>query len=106
MHFFWNIEDTTGYKPQTTFWTDFSVAEVFGDDAVRDTFCRAFEEWNSNYIYLTELVLVLNWKLWEHHEEGNETYAALYNELWEQADLYACENLTGDELSYFYATTD
>ena len=49
-----------GYTPQTTFWEDFSIADPFGLEAVQDTFNRAFEEWKSDHIYLTELVLVLN----------------------------------------------
>ena len=53
-----------GYKFKTTFWSDFSIADRFGLDAVQDTFNRAFAEWKSNVIYLTELVLVLNWKIY------------------------------------------
>lgn len=101
----WNIEELTGYKPITTFYADFSIADKFGPDAVKDTYKRAFEEWKDQYKYLTELVMALNWKIWEHHEH-NETLARLYNKLWAEADQYACENLTGDELSYFYKTTD
>ena len=26
----WNIEEFCGYKPITTFWDDFSIADVFG----------------------------------------------------------------------------
>lgn len=36
----------------------------------------------------------------------NDELATLYNSLWEKADAYACENLKGEELSYFYRTTD
>lgn len=54
----------TGYKPQTTFWDDFMIAEKFGVDAVRDTYNRAMKAWKKNYIYLTELVMVLNWNIW------------------------------------------
>lgn len=94
-----------GYTPQTTFWEDFSIADPFGLDAVQDTFNRAFSEWKSDYIYLTELVLVLNWKIGQHYK-SNENLARLYSELWQQADAYACDNLEGDELQYFYRTTD
>ena len=101
----WNIEAMTGYKPQTTFWQDFSIAENFGTSAVKNTFNRAFEKWKNNYIYLTELVMVLNHKICEHYET-NEPLARVYNDLWEKADNYACEHLKGEELSYFYRTTD
>ena len=101
----WNIEEMTGYKPITTFYEDFSVADLFGVDAIRDTYKRAMESWKDDYEYLTELVMVLNWKIWEHYEKNDE-YAELYNELWEKADEYAMEHLKGEELSYFYQVTD
>ena len=95
-----------GYETITTFGMDFAIADVFGADAVKDTFKRAFVEWKSDYKYLTELVLILNWKIWEHFEKGNEPLARVYNDLWIQADNYACENLKGDELGYFLQMTD
>lgn len=101
----WNIEAMTGYKPQTTFYMDFSIADHFGTAAIKDTYKRVMESWSGNYIYLTELVMVLNWKIWEHYET-NEPLARLYNDLWEQARNYAETNLKGDELSYYYTTTD
>ena len=65
----WNIEKMTGYKPLTTFWSDFSMAEQFGIEAVKDTFKRAFEEWKGDYKFLTELVMVLNHKIWQWYEK-------------------------------------
>ena len=94
-----------GYEEQTTFWDDFSIADAFGKEAIQDTYDRAFKEWKSNYIYLTELVMVLNHKIWQWYEKNDE-YAELYNELWQQADRYACDNLKDEELSYFYKTLD
>ncbi len=106
----WNIEEMTGYKPITTFYEDFSIADKYGIDAIKDTYNRAFNEWKSDYKYLTELVMVLNWKIAEHYKEGatekENATALLYNELWGQADEYATNNLKDDELSYFYRTTD
>lgn len=101
----WNIEEITGYSPITTFYEDFSIADHFGINAVKDTYNRAMESWKDDYKYLTELVMALNWKCWEHYED-NEQLAELYHKLWEKADQYACENLKGEELSYFYRTTD
>ena len=61
-----------GYEMQTTFWQDFSIADKFGISAIEDTYERAFKEWKDNYIYLTELVIVVNWKCWQHYENKNE----------------------------------
>ena len=101
----WNIEAMTGYKPITTFYEDFSIADWFGVSAIRDTFNRAFKHWKGDYKDLTELVMALNWKIWEHYDT-NEAIARVYNELWEKADQYALDNLKGEELSYFLRTID
>lgn len=94
-----------GYEMQSTFWQDFSIADAFGIPAIKDTFKRAFTEWKSNHVYLTELVLVLNHKIWQWYEK-NEAVASVYNKLWEATDDYARENLEGEELSFFYRITD
>lgn len=101
----WNIESETGYKPITTFWQDFSIADKFGVAAVADTFKRAFNEWKSNYKFLTELVMVLNHKIWQWYKE-NPSLGQLYNKLWAMADSYAASNLKDEELQYFYEVTD
>ena len=101
----WPITELTGYEPKTTFWLDFTIADALGADAVKDTYNRAFDEWKTNHVYLTELVIVLNWKIWQHHET-NEPLAKIYNDLWTIADAWARENLTGAELEYFYQMTD
>ena len=94
-----------GYETMTTFWSDFSIADKFGVEAIKDTYKRAFAEWKDDYKYLTELVMVLNWKIWQHY--GNDDQIArVYNKLWKEADLYAQENLHDEELSYFFRTTD
>ena len=94
-----------GDKFTTTFWMDFSVADVFGLDAVRDTYNRAFEEWKHDYRYLTDLVMVLNHKIWQWYEKRDDL-ARLYDELWDKTALYAIENLKGEELSYYLNVTD
>ena len=93
------------YETKTTFWDDFSVAEIFGKDAILETYARAFEEWKADYIYLTELVMVLNWKCW-YWVKDSEVYSQLYSDLYYKADDYACKRLKGEELSYYYKTTD
>ena len=100
-----NSESFCGYTQQTTFWMDFSIADNFGVSAIRDTYNRAFEEWKTNTVYLTELVMILNCKIWQWYEK-DESVAEVYNELWRQADAYALDNLKGDDLKYFLRTTD
>ena len=102
----WNIEELAGYKPKTTFYEDFSIADLFFNKdhySVTDTFNRAFNEWKNDAVYLTELVMVLNCKVLEHYET-NRDLAEVYNHLWEVADEYACKHLKGKDLEYFYKT--
>ena len=94
-----------GYEMTTTFWEDFSIADRFGISAIKDTYNRAFDEWKSDHVYLTELVIVLNHKIWQWYEE-DETIARVYNDLWEKADAYALDNLKDDELRFFLNITD
>ena len=89
-----------------TFFMDFSIADVFGANAVKDTFNRAFKEWKDNYKMLTALVITLNHKIWQHYEAENNALALVYDELWKQADQYACNTLKDEELEYFLEVTD
>lgn len=102
----WNIEEMTGYKPITTFYTDFSIADHFGELAIKDTYERGLETATAmGYKELTEFVMVLNWKIWEHYET-NEKYGKLYNDLWATASKYAMDTLKGEELHYYFITVD
>lgn len=102
----WNIQEMTGYEPQTTFYEDFSTADAFGVSAIKDTYRRGLETAQYlGYKELTEFVMALNWKIWEHYKT-NEKVARVYNDLWEKAVEIATTTLKGDELSYYYRTTD
>lgn len=95
-----------GYECKTTFWDDFSIAERFGISAIKDTFKRAFQGWKDDVEYVTELVMVLNWKCWYFYQKKMTELSKLYEELYYKADEWCCENLKGDDLSYYYKTTD
>ena len=94
------------YEFKTTFWSDFTIAEAVGVKAIKDNFDRAFNEWKDDVVYLTELVLVTNWKLWMFNDSGNEAYTDLYYKLYEKANNYAYENLKGEDKKYFFDVTD
>ena len=98
-------ESTLGYKQITTFFQDFSIAEKFGIPAIKDTYKRSFDAWKYDYKYLTELVMVLNWKIWEHFKTDSKL-AGVYKDLYEKARKYATSNLKGMELEYYYKTTN
>lgn len=99
----WNVEEFCGYKPMTTFWQDFSIAEKFGLTAVIDTYINA-EYWHTNYKYWTELVMVLNHKshYWYHR---NSKMFELYEKLYIDAESYVDE-WNEDEQYYYFQITD
>lgn len=99
------IFEQIGYEEKTTFWMDFSIADRFGVSAIEDTFKRAFQGWKDNVIFLTELAMVLNHKIWQHYEK-NPTYGQTYDKLWRKVDDWAYENLKDDDLQYYLKTTD
>lgn len=100
------IEAETGYRLMTTFFEDFSIADKYGMDAIRDTYQRIFSEWKHQYKYVTELSLILNWKIWEHEGAKDHDVAKLYNDLWTKTDKWAMNNLKGSELTYFCIIND
>lgn len=91
---------------KTTFWQDFTIAEIFGANAVKETFQTAYEEWKDNYIYLTELEIVMNWKCWKWYEKGNRTLSRLYSDYFYKCREYAHETFDEDQLQYHFRLTD
>lgn len=104
----WRIQEETGYQPLTTFYTDFSIAELYGTRSIAASYEEVFAEWKTSksaYKYLTELAMVLNWKCWRWWKERRE-WGELYKELWQKLDAYLQETLKGEELEYYYSVTD
>lgn len=58
----WTMAAQIGYEPKTTFWDDFSIADLYDLNAIANTFGDAFKEWRDNVEYIAELALVLNHK--------------------------------------------
>jgi hypothetical protein len=108
MEFKWDIEAKTGYKPKTKIWKEFCVAEIFGETAINGVYgsCMAHIKKCFPVIYLTELSLVLSWKMWEHHDKGNIEIGKLYESLWREVDQYANDYLDGTDIQYYLRTTD
>ena len=100
------IMELNGYKCITTFWEDFSIADAFGKAAVLDTYKRAFEGWHENYKYMTELVMVLNHKIWQHYELGHAALASIYDDLWRGLDEWCWANFTKEQQNYYWKITD
>lgn len=119
-----NLADMGDFKPEYTFYGDFSIAEfceVYMRDrnAVKSTFNNVMRYWSSDYKCLTEIIMVLNHKAWafagkvdSHYlncgEEWRKHYVELYTELYNKADekfrkLYGKND---EAMSYYYRVTD
>lgn len=95
-----------GYEMKTTFWGDFTVAELLdGEEGVKDTYKRAFNGWKDDKIYATEMNMVLNWKSWQWAEK-NQKLSKLYADLYYKMRDYILDNWKGDDLTYYLQTTD
>lgn len=94
-------------RPESTFYADFSVADVYGEKAIQDTYNRSFAGWKSNVKMFAELTAMLNHKLWFWHDAGVEEYAQLYDKLWKEADEYGCNHFTKKEdATYWFSVLD
>ena len=110
----WSMAEAIGYEPKTTFWRDFSIADIYGPEAIADTFKRAFREWRGDVTYLAELALVLNHKgcayyyVSEQRDNDPILYklAELYFAMYRKVDDWARENLTGEDEEYYFRVTD
>lgn len=110
----WSMAAEIGYKPKTTFWEGFSIADLFGIDAVKDTFNRAFAAWRDDVEYIAELALVLNHKgcfyynASEQHDNDKGLYAfsQTYFAMYQTVHDYAHEHFTGDDADYYFKVTD
>lgn len=101
------LSQFTDYKPITNYWMQFSIADMDGEAEIIALYKKLLEECKSDYKKLTELVMVLNHRIWLFASiPGHERLAELYDSLWKAADEYACNHLKGEELTYFYRTTD
>jgi len=99
------LEKEFDYKFETTFWEEFSISDQYGSDGVIEHYNQVFEQWKDNHKYLTELVLVLNWKIFQWYQVDDDL-GQTYDQLWKETDAYALETLKGDDLHYYLHTLD
>ena len=87
------------------FMQDFTIADAFGENAIRDTFNRAFKEWKNNVKYFASFVLTLNHQIWRHYKT-NEEYGRIYDELWKKAHEYGSDHFKGEDAEYYFSFLD
>ena len=99
------LEKLFNYKFQTTFWEEFSIADQYGPNEIMQHYHLAFDQWKDNLEYLTELVLVLNWKIFQWYQV-DDNLGLTYDELWKMTDDYAMQTLKDDDLHYYLSVLD
>ena len=99
------LEKMLNYNFESTFYEEFCVAEEYGADGIREHYDLVFNQWKDNLKFLTELVLVLNLKIFLWYGV-DDTIGKTYDQLWKETDGYALDTLKGDDLHYYLHTLD
>lgn len=102
-----NLCADLNYEPiNASLWNDLTACELSPD--FKKDLKKLVDELKDKYNYkeLTELVLFLNRKLRDTYEKGYMKIAKVYDEIWQEINDYAYTTLKGEELTYFYKTTD
>ena len=74
----WNIEDLTGYVPCSSLFLDFSKAEDMDKKGIVNLFVETLKKAKHNSRLMTELVLVLIFKMMEHYTSSlSDVYSDL-----------------------------
>ena len=99
-------ESMCGYTQRTTFWDDFTIAERWGVKAIEDTYKNAFQSWKIDVVFIVELVLVLNWKMWYMAEKRRLSEEMVYCKCWEELCEWCNNHLKEGAYEYFISVTD
>lgn len=99
------LEKKLDYRFHTLYWELFCLGELLGEKTIRKNYKNALENCKDNLVHLTELVLVLNLKIWRWYNV-DDNLGKLYDELWKDADSYAMATLQGDDLHYYLSVLD
>lgn len=107
--YFYTDTMLSGEKFEYTFLYDFDIADHFGENAIRDTYKRALNEWKSNIRAVAEIYIALNMRCWFWYENGNNELSGLYEELFYKLRNFVYDDNTPyskKELSEFFRLTD
>ena len=101
------LENFTDYRSKTDLWTRYSIADNDCVKALRSLFKETFEIAKQDYIYLTELVMVLNHRMWYWYGLNPDSpMVAAYTTCYEKAHNWALTHLNRDEIRYYCSVTD
>ena len=99
-------ESLCGYTQRTTFWDDFTLAEKIGLPAIEKTYRNAFNSWKTDVVFITELVLVLNWKMLYMDEKHMDDESSIYFKCWKELYDWCERHLEAGAYLYFISVAD
>ena len=99
-------ESMCGYTQRTTFWDDFTIAERFCLHAIERTYRNAFNSYKTDVVFITELVLVLNWKMLYMDERHMTEKSEMYYKCWVELSNWCERHLEAGAYEYFINVTD
>ena len=103
------LMDLKGCERKTTFMSDLSIGEWCSSwRGVFDTIHRSMVSWKDNVEMMSEFVLCVNWKAWEHSARGNANWTKLYSLLYEGVRDLMYDYYEGDsqKTSYMWSYLD
>jgi hypothetical protein len=100
------LKEMSGYETKTTFFSDLSIAEWYGNLSIIDTHKRIIKEWFKNTEMFTEYVMALNHQCWFWYNNGNTQLSKLYSDLYYETRNKVLDNYKGKDLRYFLDITD
>lgn len=91
----------------STFYSDLSIAEWFGQDAVQETYDGVCKQWLKDVEMFTEFIIALNYKCWEWYDKEIDA-SKFYADLYYKADELFADHYKYDKkaLEYYYRETD
>ena len=92
------------------FWEAFDNAEGGGEETIKVIASMMYQSWKDHIEELTEFVMVVNHKSWNHYERGNtdlcDLYAELYYEYYEKVINMLEKEGRDEDITYFVRTLD
>ena len=104
-YYFEQFLQSVGKERKTTFFSDLSIAECYGVEAVCDTYKRVMNSWGDDLEYMCEWVIALNQKIWQHHE-SSPAIGRVYDMLWRRADEYCMKHFKDKQLTAYLQYVD
>lgn len=101
------LSRSTDYRSISDYWDRYSIAEKESLDAVKIVNKAIFEEAKDDYKLITEMALVLIYKIVDCNEKpSKKRLCGFYRDFYEEVNSYAVTHLKANKLDYYFAVTE